>query len=187
MQSISSHKSIVVSNIQSNGTYVRSIDDYIKDNIIADGGCYDFVQLWNRFGHNVKFSEREITIIVVPTERVMAMLSERGVIDRSIFSSKNETEESLLRVVFDLSVGKLDVKFDKVKKTNIDLNISNDQNHPISVKWENVPVSILDVTTNTRIKVVKYERREYRSNVIYFLYISGIILNTEASKVIIKE
>jgi hypothetical protein len=186
----------VVSNIRSDSTYIRSHREYIRDQIISDGGSYDFANLWNRFGDSLKTSDANILVSMVPTQQIMERAHNAGRISKSALDlNGDETKLEMLRTVFNLATGNLDPKVDarfsskESPSSQDNLKVANLQSHPLEIGMDFgglTPTQILDVTTGTKIKVVKFERREYQKKVIYFIYISGILLTKSASEFVFK-
>jgi len=182
----------VVADIRSDGTYMRSLREYVRDFIISDGGSYDFANLCNQFGNEIENRDDSVLVIIVPSQTVMEKASHSGRIVKSAFDLRGDKSKlEALHDIFSLSGGSLDASWRTLPpsdETITDVTVKNRLNYPIVIELDfgqSLFVSVTDITTGVKLKVSKFVRREYQSKVIYFVYLPGILLTTELAKFIL--
>lgn len=180
----SSQALTIVSDIRSNGDYVRDLSEFIRDHMISDGGSYAFATLWNQFGNKVDSNRSTSFAVMVPTQKLMDRLEIGGRIAKSrldIYAS--DANLKMLEVLFNMSVGNV-----IPLKDDLSLFVENQEDHPIQLKLNasKVPILVLDVTSNTTINVTKFVQREYKGRIIYFIYITGILATNDVKDFIMN-
>jgi hypothetical protein len=177
MQSSSKSSVTVVSDIRSDGSYIRSLGEYVRDFIISDGGSYDFANLWNAFGDEVEVSTSDLWTVIVPTQQVLEKSHRNGRLDLTTLRlDGNASKTTRLRSIFTMSVGSVNVEPDHAGSRR--LYIRNKLSHPIELEMDATgvqPVKVVDISNGSTLNIVKFARREYEGQGIYFIYISGIL------------
>lgn len=169
MESVLEVLPVVVSDIKSDGSFQKSLRDFIRDQIIEDGGSIEFALLRNQYMNIVVTSDFS-RVVIVPTQSGMEKMFKKGAINISFLTT--DTEE--LRTLFNLHDG-------YVKTLDSDLSdakMINVENKPTHIRGNVVEFSSI------RLKIVKTNRLKHNDETIIFIYISGMLMTTKIRKMI---